>query len=573
VADAQAAHRRAHDLAEVGRYADAEQIVRTGLAQAPDDAELLTMLVYLLRVQERLLDALAAGDAAVAQAPDHGEAHTQRAWTLIVMYRATDAITAATEAVRLDPHLADRHLALAAALSMNEQYDQAREAAREALRLSPRSAAALMTLAEIERNAGNPEPAAAATRQALAVDPTSTRGRRLLALLDADRGVVRRSIRTLAAVARDQPADPDLISLVWPIRRVVAAPRWWLAGAAAVVTVLGVLAALLNQPAAAAAARGAAALSCAVTAGFALRTLGLAGRLPWRALRIAPPLVRRSLGTGLAVITVAVGLLAGYAAGGPLALPPLSLACAPVLWACMMAEIVGHSLNQAGGRLFMQDSRREIRAILHEIRRWPAETRRSLHAAWHAGDDAERERKQRQATLRQPLAEYQNRLRNTILCAQFALATVLAGGVAVASRPSTGATVGFGLFALLTLYISIRVAVMKAVATPEGLVLNGPLWKAIVRWDRVAKVIAGDAKTPLGVIRVRAPVLILADDRRYIVTQTAHYDLGAGDARPRTNTPVNRIAAELEAIRLANTARPDTPSSAPGKSGIGVENS
>jgi len=552
-----AAWRRAEDLAEVGRYVEAERIVRTALGQAPGNAELLTMLGYLLRMQERYLDALAACDAAVASAPDHGDAYTQRAWILHDIHRVAEAIVAATEAVRLGPHLAERHLALAQALSADDRVDEARETAREALRLAPRSVSALLTLADIERLAGNPDAAADATGQALAIDPSSTRGRRMLAMLDADRGIVRRSMRTLAGIARDRPADPDLMWLLWPIRRVVVAPRWWLPGAAALVAAFGLVTAALDGPAVA--ARVAAALTCALTAGFVLRVLVPAGRLPWRALRVSPPLVRRCLGTGLAVIAVALGLIGGYAAGGPLALPMLAVAAAPILWTCMIGEMLGHGLNDAGARQFMKDWRVQVDDVLRELRRWPAETRSSLHAAWHAGDADEHERKQRQAALRQPLATYQNRQRNTILSVAFAVVSVLAALAAVASRPSTGTTVGLGLVALLTLYSCIRVTVMKAVATPEGLILDGPLWKAIVRWERVAKVVGDDSDHHRGLIPVRAPILLLTDGRRFKIKQAAFYDLGARGVPHHAHTRTNQIAAELEAIRDTYSSRPDTP--------------
>jgi tetratricopeptide (TPR) repeat protein len=73
VNDINAACQRAEHLAEVGRYGAAERIVRTALGQAPDNAQLLTMLGYLLRMQDRHLDALAACDAAVASAPEWGK--------------------------------------------------------------------------------------------------------------------------------------------------------------------------------------------------------------------------------------------------------------------------------------------------------------------------------------------------------------------------------------------------------------------------------------------------------------------------------------------------------------------
>jgi hypothetical protein len=485
-----------------------------------------------------------------------GEAHAQRAWILIDIHRGAEAIEAASEAVRLGPHLAERHLALAQALSQDDRVDEARETAREALRLAPRSASALLTLAGIERLAGNTEAAGEATRQALAIDPSSLRGRRMLALLDADRGVVRRSMRTLAEIAHDRPAEPDLVLLVWPIRRVVVAPRWWLPGAAALVAAGGLITATLDHPAAASAATlVVAALTCAVTIGFVLRSLLPAARLPWQALRLSPPLVRRSLGTGLAVIAVALGLLGGYAAGGPLVLPILAIAAAPALWTCMMGEKLGHGLNDAGDRQFLRDWRLEARDVLRTLRQWPAETRRELRAAWHDTDTDEREQNRRKTTLRQPLAVYRSRLRNNVLCAAFGLVTVFATIAAVASRPSTGATVGSALFVLLTLYVSVRMAVMKAIATPEGLILNGPLWTAIVRWERVATVVADDSNG--GLIPVRAPVLVLADGRRFKVRQASVYDLSARHVRHHPNTWVNHVVAELEVIRLTHSFPPD----------------
>lgn len=545
------AWRRAHDLAEVGRYSDAEQVVRAGLGRTPDDADLLIMLGYLLRQQQRYLDALAACDAAVALAPDDADAHAQRAWVLLDICRVAEAVAAATEAVRLDPHRADRYVVLAEALAEDNRLDEARDSVRHALGLPPQSVSALLSLADIERQAGNRDQAGAVTRRALAIDPGNPRGRRLLAMLDADRGVVRRSMRALAELARDWPVDPDLAALLWPLRRVVAAPRWWLGAAAALVAALGALSTAGGVPAVL--ARTAAALSCAATAGFVLRTLVPAGGLPWRAVRLSPPLVRRSLHAGLAVITAAVGLLGGYAAGGPLALPLLAIATAPMLWACALGETLGHSLHHAGRRQYLHDQREQTRDLLGELRAWPEETRQTLHAAWHAGDDAERERQQRTAALRRPLAVYQCRLRNTVLSAAFALVAVIAGVTAAASRPDTGPTVGFGLFAVLMLYVSARVRAMKAVATAEGLLLHGPLWTAIVRWDRVTHVLDDGRR---GLIPVRAPILVLTNGARFRVKQAAFYDLSSHNARHHITNPVTSIVAELEAVRRTYSSHP-----------------
>ena len=258
------------------------------------------------------------------------------------------------------------------------------------------------------------------------------------------------------------------------------------------------------------------------------------------------------------MITVAVGLLGGYAAGGPLVLPILAVTAAPMLWICVVGEMLGHNLNQAGSRQFLQDWRQQVREVLHDLRQWPAQTRRVLHTAWHATDADESEQKQRHAARRRPIAVYHSRLRNNVLCAAFGFVAVVAALAAVASRPATSATISLTTFALLTLYVSIRVAVMKAIATPDGLILNGPLWKAIVRWERVAMVVADDTDNNTALIAVRAPVLLLTDGRRFTIKQAAFYDLGARDADHHTRTTVNQVAAELEAIRLTYSPRPGT---------------
>lgn len=66
---------------ELPPLSGAETVVRAALGEFPDDADLLTMLGYVLRMQGRHVRALAACDAAVAAAPEYGTAHAQRAST------------------------------------------------------------------------------------------------------------------------------------------------------------------------------------------------------------------------------------------------------------------------------------------------------------------------------------------------------------------------------------------------------------------------------------------------------------------------------------------------------------
>jgi hypothetical protein len=98
---------------------------------------------------------------------------------------------------------------------------------------------------------------------------------------------------------------------------------------------------------------------------------------------------------------------------------------------------------------------------------------------------------------------------------------------------------------------------MKATATPQGLILNGPLWKATLPWERVAEVISDDTSGLTGLIQVRTPVLLLTDGRRFRLVQAGFYD--PGHHNHQAAGPARRIAAELEALRLTHCPRPSPP--------------
>ena len=241
------AYRQARQLAEVGRHADAEARLRAALAAGPADAGLLTLLGYVLRQQRDYVAALAACDAAVTAAPALAGAHAERAESLIALIRDRDAAAAAGEAVRLAPHEPAGHLVLARALAAGRRFAEARASARHSLALAPRSVEGLLTLADVERDAGNRDAAEAAARAALAIEPGNAYGRWLLAMLDAERLRVGRSLRALHDVARENPARPDVISMTWPIRSLLSALRRGFAAAVLLVGA-GTLAAACGHP-------------------------------------------------------------------------------------------------------------------------------------------------------------------------------------------------------------------------------------------------------------------------------------------------------------------------------------
>lgn len=364
------AYDRALLLAEVGRFGDAERALRSALAEAPGDSRLLTLLAHVLRRTQRYPEALDACDAAISADPSRAAVHAERAECLIALLRDADAIAAASESVRLAPWDAAAHLVLARACNAASRHDEARAAASRGLSLAPRDPDALVTLADVERDAGNGEEAESLARAALEVDPANRHARWLLAMLDAERFRVRRSLRTLSDVARDHPASPDVISMAWPVRSLLHALRRWFS-AAVVVVALAALAAtrwsFVLLP-----ARVAAGLFAAVVAGFALRVLVPAGELPWRSLRAGPRLLRRATVAGAVTVAFMSLTLILYAVTPAFWLPLLALAAVPPLWILWVAEALGARMDDPGYRHALagigRDLRRDLAKTWHDFK-------------------------------------------------------------------------------------------------------------------------------------------------------------------------------------------------------------
>ncbi|WP_433293338.1 hypothetical protein ACQP2F_30375 [Actinoplanes sp. CA-030573] len=371
--EAEQAFARAQRLAEVGRYDDAERTARVGLTVAPEHGPLLTLLASVLRLRREYVAALATADAAVAAAPHLADAHAERAESLMLLIRAKDAVAAAEEAVRLEPLDASGYLVLARALSRDNQVARARDAAAHGLSLRPRSVEGLLTVADVERDAGNREAATASARAALELDPGNAYGRWLLAMLDAERLKVRRSMRGLRDVARDHPARADLISLTWPIRGVLSGLRRGLAVGALIVGALLVAGHWWSY--ATTFARVLSGVLAAVLAGFGARVLLPAGRLPWRCLPLLPPMMRRANYGGLAIMAAAIVLLVLHAATGWWIAVVAALVAAVALWLLGFLEMLGAGLDDPGFRQAFRD-------IGAEFRDWWVTAKKDLREAW-----------------------------------------------------------------------------------------------------------------------------------------------------------------------------------------------
>ncbi|MEU4240153.1 hypothetical protein [Actinoplanes sp. NPDC026619] len=368
------AYRQAQHLAHVGRYEEAERAARHGLAEAPQDGQLLTLLASVLRLRREYASALATVGAAIEAEPHLADAHAERAECLILLIRSKEAVEAASEAVRLAPLDPSGHLVLARALASTRSYDRARAVATHGLAMAPRSVEALLTVADVERDAGQREAAMMAAHAALAIDPENAYGRWLVAMLDAERLQVRRSMRGLRDVARDNPARPDLISMTWPIRGVLSGLRRGLAVGALLVCLFVVAGHWWVH--AATFARILSAVLAAVLTGFTARVLVPAGRLPWRCLPLLPPLMRRANVGGLAVVLLAVVLLLLHAFTAWWVWVLLALLMAPVMWGLSWVELLAAGFDDPGYRQAFRD-------LGAEFRDWWQTTKKDLRESWN----------------------------------------------------------------------------------------------------------------------------------------------------------------------------------------------
>lgn len=330
---------------------------------------MLALLAWVLRLQRDYPAALDAADAAIEADPYLADAYAERSESLVALVRSADAVEAAREAVRIEPYTPSGHFVLSRALVAAHELDHARTAALTGLSLAPRSVEGLLTLADVEREAGRREEATTAARTALAIDPGNTYGRWLIAMLDAEKLRVRRSMRALRDVARDNPARPDVVSMTWPIRGVLSGLRRGLTLGALLVCVLLPLTRWYDV------ARVLSAVLVVVMAGFALRVLVPAGRLPWRCLAMVPRLTRRGTVAGLVTAGAATGLLAVHAITGWWVAAVLALAAAPVLWLAGFLELLGTGLDDPGFRHALTD-------VFREFRDWWRTTRKELRDIW-----------------------------------------------------------------------------------------------------------------------------------------------------------------------------------------------
>jgi tetratricopeptide (TPR) repeat protein len=211
---AQEAATRAEHLRALGRFDDAERILRTALNDEPSDGGLLLALAAVLLSVRRFDEGLAVAAAAVAAAPDDERGHRIRALLLAGQGRHREAVESGYRAVTLAPSSPTAALAYSMLLQGAGRLADAAQVARRAVELAPQSADAHFQLADVTSDQGDRATARQAYAETLRLNPEHAAARHDLAVLDARAHRPGRALGGLVTAGRLDPTMPEVLGTV-----------------------------------------------------------------------------------------------------------------------------------------------------------------------------------------------------------------------------------------------------------------------------------------------------------------------------------------------------------------------
>ena len=221
-----AAQQRAVALIEVGRHAEAVEVLRGVLAEQPEHVGVLYHLARCHRMLGQFAEALRVIDRALALAATPQHLLVEKGRILLAAGQPAYAAAAAQAALERAPGVWEAHALLAEALltlGNPTRVVVARRHADTALELAPQVPGVHLLDARVHARMGRLRAARAACRQALALDPSYEPALHQLALFDAAQDRVGRAARGFTDALAADPHDGSAA-----VRHaVVAAALWW----------------------------------------------------------------------------------------------------------------------------------------------------------------------------------------------------------------------------------------------------------------------------------------------------------------------------------------------------------
>ena len=214
-----ALRQRAELLLELDRDAEAERLIRQGLAAEPGAADLLDQLVRSLTGQGRAQDALGPAHELVAGSPGSDRAHRLLANCLAMLGRTKEAEAEVRRALSIDPENGYNHYLLAFVLKNRVLDGEAKLAALQALEFDPERVPFLLLAGELYLP-GDKALAKELFERALRIEPENAAAARGLARANAPNTGLAETVRGLQQSLRLDPTDPYPVysALEWEAR-------------------------------------------------------------------------------------------------------------------------------------------------------------------------------------------------------------------------------------------------------------------------------------------------------------------------------------------------------------------
>lgn len=232
-----AALEQAEALLDVGRPAQAGDVLARHLATAPDDAYALCLLSRARLGTGATADALEVALRAVALAPDAEWPHRLASIALLHTGQVSEAVRAAREAVRLEPDDWRTHVQLARALCAPTPLSPARPATAPAMppaqeawgeavlavSLAPLEPRTHLAVGDVARAGGHYAMAEQAYRRTLELDPGNAVALNALASAGEAQGRLIAAAGGFAAAAAADPREAapahNLVAIGWELAR------------------------------------------------------------------------------------------------------------------------------------------------------------------------------------------------------------------------------------------------------------------------------------------------------------------------------------------------------------------
>jgi tetratricopeptide (TPR) repeat protein len=217
--------RRADALIDVNRPQDALRIVSAVIATAPDTFKAYCLAARCHSMAGDHAMMLAAADRAVFHGPNNEWGHRLRSMALRGLGRYEEAVAAATTAVRIAPQVWQPYINLTEALlkfSDPHRRKLAYDAANRAVAIAPNTPSTHVTLGRVYASIGERDAALGCYERALALNPADPTAHTNLAILDLNRGRLRRAGHNLRTVAASNPGVDTYANNVG-----VAADHWY----------------------------------------------------------------------------------------------------------------------------------------------------------------------------------------------------------------------------------------------------------------------------------------------------------------------------------------------------------